>query len=81
MRAKKLPVTYVNFTDEGHGFQRPENRLAFFAITEGFLQQCLKGRAEPIGDAFKGSSIEVLEGAQFVPGVSAALPKAGATGH
>ncbi len=81
MRAKKLPVTYVNFTDEGHGFQRPENRLAFFSITEGFLAQCLKGRAEPIGDAFKGSSIEVLEGAQFVPGVSAALPKAGATGH
>ncbi|MDH3512711.1 MAG: S9 family peptidase, partial [Gammaproteobacteria bacterium] len=27
MSAKELPVTYVNFPDEGHGFARPENRL------------------------------------------------------
>lgn len=81
MRAKKLPVTYVNFTDEGHGFLRPENRLAFFSITEGFLGQCLNGRVEPIGDAFKGSSLQVLEGAQYVPGLTAALPKGGATGQ
>ncbi|WP_315762572.1 S9 family peptidase [Sphingomonas sp. Y38-1Y] len=81
MRKRKLPVTYVNFTDEGHGFLRPENRLAFFSITEGFLAQCLKGRAEPIGDAFKGSSIQVLEGADHVPGLTAALPKGGAAGQ
>jgi len=27
MKEKAIPVTYVVFPDEGHGFQRPENRL------------------------------------------------------
>ena len=80
MRAKKLPVTYVNYPDEGHGFQRPANRLSFFAITEGFLSGCLGGRVEPIGDDFAGSSLQVLEGAEHVPGLAAALPKAAAAG-
>jgi Prolyl oligopeptidase family len=34
MREKDIAVTYVVFPDEGHGFARPENRLAFNAITE-----------------------------------------------
>lgn len=74
MKARKLPVTYINYPDEGHGFVRPENRLSFFAISEGFLSKCLGGRAEPIGD-FTGSSIQVLEGADYVPGLAAAAPK------
>ncbi|MCA1198749.1 S9 family peptidase [Sphingomonas sp. R647] len=74
MKARKLPVTYINYPDEGHGFVRPENRLSFFAISEGFLSKCLGGRAEPMGE-FKGSSIQVLEGAADVPGLAAAAPK------
>ncbi len=74
MKARKLPVTYINYPDEGHGFVRPENRLSFFAISEGFLSKCLGGRAEPIGD-FTGSSIQVLEGAGYVPGLAAVAPK------
>jgi dipeptidyl aminopeptidase/acylaminoacyl peptidase len=74
MKARKLPVTYINYPDEGHGFVRPENRLSFFAISEGFLSKCLGGRAEPIG-TFNGSSIQVLEGADYVPGLAAAAPK------
>ncbi len=66
MSAKELPVTYVNFPDEGHGFQRPENRLAFYAVMEGFLAQCLGGRAENVNDAFDGSSIEILYGKGYV---------------
>ena len=73
MAAKGLPVTYVNFPDEGHGFARPENRLAFYSVMEGFLAACLGGEAEPIGEAFSGSSIEVLHGAEYVKGVQAAL--------
>jgi hypothetical protein len=76
MRAKRLPVTYVNYPDEGHGFLRPENRLSFYAISEGFLSQCLGGRHEPIGDDFTGSSLQVLEGAQHVPGLAQALGQA-----
>ena len=52
MQKKKIPVTYVLFPDEGHGFPRPENRLAFNAVTEAFLAEHLGGRYEPIGDAF-----------------------------
>ena len=73
MQDKKIPVTYVLFPDEGHGFARPENMTAFSAVTEGFLAQCLGGRAQPIGDDFAGSSISVPAGAEGVPGLADAL--------
>ncbi|MCL1635895.1 S9 family peptidase [Luteimonas sp. SX5] len=73
MKAKNIPVTYVLFPDEGHGFARPENSKAFNAVTEGFLSKCLGGRAEPIGQDFAGSSITVPEGADGVPGLADAL--------
>jgi dipeptidyl aminopeptidase/acylaminoacyl peptidase len=41
------PVTYIEFPDEGHGFARPENRMAFNAATEKFLAEYLGGRVEP----------------------------------
>ena len=43
MREKEIPVTYVLYPDEGHGFARPENNLSFFAVTEAFLASCLGG--------------------------------------
>ena len=66
MAANELPVTYVNFPDEGHGFRRPENRLAFYSVMEGFLETCLGGRSEPVNDAFEGSTIEILYGKGYV---------------
>jgi dipeptidyl aminopeptidase/acylaminoacyl peptidase len=48
MEKNGLPVTYVLYPDEGHGFARPENRIDFFARAEGFLSKCLGGRAEPL---------------------------------
>ncbi len=47
MRAKNLPVTYVVYTDEGHGFARPDNRLDFYGRVDEFLAKYLGGRAEP----------------------------------
>jgi len=79
MKAKRLPVTYINYPDEGHGFVRPENRLSFFGITEGFLSKCLGGKAQPIGGDFAGSSLQVLEGAGYVPGLAEAVPSVAAT--
>jgi len=73
MQAKKIPVTYVLFPDEGHGFVRPENRLAFFAVAELFLAQHLGGRFEPIGHDLRGSSITVPVGDKELPGLSEAL--------
>ncbi len=66
-------MTYVLFPDEGHGFARPENNIAFNAVTENFLAACLRGRAEPIGDTVKISSAKVPVGAQYTPGLEAAL--------
>jgi dipeptidyl aminopeptidase/acylaminoacyl peptidase len=73
MKAKKIPVTYVLFPDEGHGFARPANNIAFNAVAENFLQPCLGGRAEPIGDGLKGSSIQLLNGAENVTGLAQSL--------
>jgi dipeptidyl aminopeptidase/acylaminoacyl peptidase len=73
MKAKDIPVTYVLFPDEGHGFARPENSLAFTAVTEAFLARFLGGRYEAIGDAFKGSTVTVPTGDADVPGLPAAL--------
>jgi dipeptidyl aminopeptidase/acylaminoacyl peptidase len=75
MKEKNIPVTYVLFPDEGHGFARPENNLAFTAVTEAFLSRFLGGRYEPIGDDFEGSTIKVPTGADDVPGLPEALAK------
>ena len=73
MQRKGLPVTYVLYPDEGHGFAQPENSKSFNATMEAFLSQHLGGRVEPIGDDFAGSSIQVPVGAEEIPGLVSAL--------
>ncbi|MGV2829673.1 alpha/beta fold hydrolase [Myxosarcina sp. GI1(2024)] len=55
MRKANKPVTYVLYTDEGHGFARPENRLHFYGVAEEFLAKYLGGQFEPI-DEISGHS-------------------------
>jgi len=73
MQSKSIPVTYVLYPDEGHGFARPENNLSFAAIAEAFLAQVLGGRYQPIGADFANSSLHVLAGKDDVPGLAEAL--------
>jgi len=73
LQAKNIPVTYVLYPDEGHGFARPENTLSFCAIAEAFLARCLGGRCEPIGEDFARASLQVPAGAQDIPGLADAL--------
>lgn len=73
MKARNIPVTYILFPDEGHGFARPENSKAFNAVTEVFLAQHLGGRYQPI-DSLEGSSITAPVGADAIPGLSGNLP-------
>jgi len=55
-----LGVTYVVYSDEGHGFARPENTMDFNARAEAFLGQFLGGRVEPLpGDRIPGSTAVV----------------------
>lgn len=58
MRARGLPVIYVVYTDEGHGFARPVNRLDFYGRVDEFLAKYLGGRFEPWNEV-KGSTAEV----------------------
>jgi len=47
MRKNDKPVQYYVFPDEGHGFARPTNNMAFNAVSEEFLAKYLGGRFEP----------------------------------
>jgi dipeptidyl aminopeptidase/acylaminoacyl peptidase len=75
LTARRSPVTYLLFPNEGHGLTRPQNRLAWHAATEGFLGQCLGGAVEAIGDDFQGAEVYGLRGAALVPGLQAAAPR------
>ncbi|MEM9657883.1 MAG: S9 family peptidase, partial [Planctomycetota bacterium] len=75
MESRDIPVTYVLYPDEGHGFSLEENRMSFNAVTEAFLAEYLGGRMEPIGDDFEGASLHVPAGAEVVPGIKDALPE------
>lgn len=57
MRERKIPVDYLVYTDEGHGFARPENRLDFYGRVDEFLAKQLGGRSEP-WKAVEGCSAE-----------------------
>ena len=76
MKKRNIPVTYVLYKDEGHGFRRPENSKSFNAVTEAFLAKCLGGRVEPVGGDFAGANFVVPEGAEYVPGLAEALESA-----
>ncbi len=73
MEEKGIPVSYMLFTEEGHGFAKPENRQAFYAVAEAFLAEHLGGAYEPIGDAFDGAAFTVPAGSGEVPGLSDAV--------
>jgi dipeptidyl aminopeptidase/acylaminoacyl peptidase len=68
MKANGVPVTYLLYPDEGHGFVRPENQLAFVAVAENFLADCLGGQAAPVtAEELQATSMQVLEGAALMP--------------
>jgi dipeptidyl aminopeptidase/acylaminoacyl peptidase len=70
MNAKKIPVSYVLFPDEGHGFARPENSIAFWALTEAFLSVHLGGAFQPIlPEELGSSSLQVESGRESLPGL------------
>jgi dipeptidyl aminopeptidase/acylaminoacyl peptidase len=72
LQRRNVPVTYVVFPDEGHGFSKPKNQIAFRAVTEAFLAKHLGGTAQPIDRTkdFAGSSLTVEVGADLIPGLS-----------
>ena len=70
MKAHHLPVSYVVFPDEGHGFARPENNQAFFGAAEAFLSLHLGGSYLPLSKAeLEASSMQVKDGKAGIPGM------------
>jgi dipeptidyl aminopeptidase/acylaminoacyl peptidase len=66
MQAKNIPVTYIVYPDEGHGFSRTKNQLSYYAIAEAFFAKHLGGRCEPFGNDLDGSSHEVRAGSLVI---------------
>ncbi len=78
MQAKKIPVSYILFPDEGHGFARVPNKLAFFAAAEAFLSAHLGGQYEPATAAqLKGTTMKVEDGVYGIPGFPALMSDLG----
>lgn len=44
MRDRKIPVEYICAPDEGHGFARPVNNMAYLAAAEKFMAKQLGGQ-------------------------------------
>jgi len=65
MQAKEIPVTYVVYPDEGHGFAKPGNRIAYIALAEAFFALHLGGDCEPFGNDLEDSSHEIRAGAEI----------------
>ena len=74
MNTRGLPVTYVVFPDEGHGFHNPANNMAFNAVTEAFLAKHLGGQAEPIGDDVADSTAQIRNKGGLAMNVETYIP-------
>jgi dipeptidyl aminopeptidase/acylaminoacyl peptidase len=49
LNSRRIPVSYIEFGNEGHGYpERRENLLAFTAAVEKFLSVYLGGEVEPV---------------------------------
>jgi len=70
MKKHRLPVTYALFPDEGHGFARPENDIAFISIAEAFLSAHLGGFYLPVSkEELEASSMIIKDGGEGIPGL------------
>ncbi len=70
MKQHGLPVTYIVFPDEGHGFARPENNIAFVGAMEAFLSAHLGGYYLPLStEEIAASSMKIEEGKRGIPGL------------
>ena len=55
VRASGVPVEYIVFDDEGHGFRKNENAIEGYGQIKEFLDQYLKGETPDEESAQAGS--------------------------
>ncbi len=56
-----VPVEYVLFEDEGHGFVKKENQIEAYGRIKEFLDKYLKGEGQESMDAAKAEEVEETE--------------------
>ncbi|MDR0385082.1 MAG: S9 family peptidase [Prevotellaceae bacterium] len=62
LKKANVPVTYVVYPNEGHGFLKEANGFSSWAFTEKFLARHLGGRYEPVSDEeLRESSCQIVE--------------------
>lgn len=66
LREKGVPGTYLVYPDED---TRSCAGLSSWAVTEAFPNSNLASQLEPLGDELGGSSVEVITGAEQIPGL------------
>jgi dipeptidyl aminopeptidase/acylaminoacyl peptidase len=77
MQVRRIPVTYLLFPDEGHGFHAPANLNAYLGVAEAFLAAHLGGRFQPLtSDELAYSSVEFRVGREHIPGLPPVAGKA-----
>jgi hypothetical protein len=69
MEKKKIPVIYMEFQTEGHGFLMPQNKKASFIVMEIFLSKYLGGALEPVRESeYEGAKFTIPAGLEYLPG-------------
>jgi hypothetical protein len=67
MKARGIPVTYLYYSDEGHGFGRVANRRSFTAVVEALSRHPSGRPLEPIGEDLADSTIEFRASRELIP--------------
>jgi dipeptidyl aminopeptidase/acylaminoacyl peptidase len=58
-RSRGVPVEYIVFPDEGHGFVKKENEIRGYSAVLSFLNEHLKGMAPVTGDSGRTTPVPV----------------------
>ncbi len=58
-RSRGVPVEYIVFPDEGHGFVKKENEIRGYSAVVSFLDEHLKGLAPATGDSASTTPVPV----------------------
>jgi dipeptidyl aminopeptidase/acylaminoacyl peptidase len=67
MRKKNIPVIYMEFETEGHGFLMPQNKIAAYVINEIFLSKYLGGKVEDINETeYTGAKFSIPFGKEYL---------------
>ncbi|MGD2131725.1 MAG: prolyl oligopeptidase family serine peptidase [Maricaulaceae bacterium] len=66
-------ATYVELPEDADGLAAARNRVAFYAVVEAFLSECLGGMMSPIEEDLELTTVRAPIGAEHIPALAEAL--------